>query len=63
MDLLREISGLPFGDDRLAELLTKYRPILREIEKLRTLELKDTYPAVRFDPELAYQPGPAKGQS
>jgi hypothetical protein len=55
MDKLREISGLRFDERRLAELLEKYRPILREIEKLRGLELKDVHPAVRFDPTHAYR--------
>jgi hypothetical protein len=55
MDTLREIAGLPFDDERLAELLEKYRPILREIEKLRGLELKDVHPAVHFDAGLAYR--------
>jgi hypothetical protein len=57
MDTLREISGLPFDDERLAELLEQYRPILVEIEKLRSLELKDVHPAVHFDPGTAYRTG------
>jgi hypothetical protein len=37
-----------------------YRPILGEIEKLRTLDLKTTYPAVHFDPSTAYAKGEKK---
>lgn len=55
MDELRRISGLPFDDDRMAELLEAYRPIRAEIEKLRTLDLKEVYPAVRFDPAAEYR--------
>jgi hypothetical protein len=55
MDTMREISGLPFDDGRFAELVEKYRPILREIEKLRSLELKDVHPVIHFDPTVAYR--------
>jgi hypothetical protein len=41
------------------ELLEKYGPMLAEIEKLRTLELKHVFPAVRFDPETAAKGGAA----
>lgn len=57
MDEVREFSGLPFSDERMLALLRAYRPILREIEKLRQLELKDVHPAVRFDPLIPYQAG------
>lgn len=53
MDNLRRVTGLPFDDARMTELLEKYGPMLAEIEKLRALELKDVFPAVRFDPETA----------
>ncbi|WP_340110325.1 hypothetical protein [Pikeienuella sp. HZG-20] len=49
-DLLRRLSGLTLDDERFQELIERYRPILSEIEKLRALELKDTHPAVVFDP-------------
>lgn len=53
MDDLRRVTGLPFDDARMTELLEKYGPMLAEIEKLRSLDLKDVFPAVRFDPETA----------
>ena len=53
MDELRRVTGLPFDNARMNELLEKYGPMLAEIEKLRSLELKDVFPAVRFDPETA----------
>jgi len=59
MDNLRRVTGLPFDDDRMEELLEKYGPMLAEIEKLRTLELKHVFPAVRFDPETAANAGTA----
>lgn len=49
-ELLRELSGLPLNDERFQELVERYRPILSEIEKLRTLDLKDVHPAVLFNP-------------
>lgn len=58
MDVLRQLSGLPFSDDRMAELLEKYQPILSEIEKFRRMDLKDTHPAVYFDPLAAYSSKP-----
>jgi hypothetical protein len=57
---IREISGLPFDDQRMAILLELYRPILREIEKLRNLELKSIYPGIYFDPTIAYSRSEAK---
>jgi hypothetical protein len=49
-ELLRELSGLPLNDQRFQELVERYRPILSEIEKLRTLDLRDVHPAVLFNP-------------
>lgn len=54
MDLIKDISGLPLPSERMEELIEKYQPILDEIKKLRSLELKDVHPAVYFDPEVAY---------
>lgn len=50
-----EVLGLPFDEARRQYLLDKYEPILSEIKKLRDLELKDTCPAIFFDPETAYK--------
>lgn len=54
MENLRTLSGIKLDDDRLEEVIDAYRPILNEIEKLRTFNLKSTYPAVHFSPLSAY---------
>lgn len=50
-----EDLGLPFDQARIEYLEAKYRPILDEIRKLRQVELKEIYPAVFFDPTIAYR--------
>lgn len=54
MDVLKDLSGLPLSSDRMEELIEKYQPILAEIKKFRTLELKEVHPAVYFDPAAVY---------
>ncbi len=55
MDLLKEISGLRLDDERMGKVLEAYRPVLKEIEKLRQLDLRDVHPAVLFDPSQPYR--------
>lgn len=50
-----EDLGLPFDRERIEYLTAKYQPILNEIRKLRQIDLKETYPAVFFDPTVAYR--------
>lgn len=60
MDTLPHIFGITLDDERLVQVVEAYRPILGEIEKLRTLDFKTTYPAVHFDPSTAYAKGEKK---
>ncbi|AFP30960.1 MULTISPECIES: hypothetical protein [Marinobacter] len=60
MKTLPHIFGIALDDERLAQIVEAYRPILGEIEKLRTLDLKATYPAVHFNPSTAYAKGETK---
>lgn len=53
--LLREVLGIGPEGERLGENLTAYRVILKEIQKLRALDLTDIHPAVIFDPTLPYR--------
>jgi len=53
--LLRELLGIGPEGERLGENLTAYRVILKEIQKLRALDLSDIHPAVVFDPTLPYR--------
>ncbi|AJY51622.1 hypothetical protein KO116_03151 [Halomonas sp. KO116] len=54
MDTVRTLAGIQLDDERLEHVINAYRPILNEIEKLRTLNLNSTYPAVHFSPLAAY---------
>jgi hypothetical protein len=49
-DLIKDILGLEVDAARQEILLVAYRDILREIEKLRGLDLTDVHPAVVFAP-------------
>jgi hypothetical protein len=44
----RTLTGLDLDDARLAELTGAFAQIRIEIERLRTLDLGETYPAVVF---------------
>jgi hypothetical protein len=53
--LLREVLGIGPEGERLRENLAAYRVILKEIQKLRALDLSEIHPAVVFDPTLPYR--------
>jgi hypothetical protein len=55
LDLFREIFGVDFPDTRLQENLGAYRDILREIKKLRDLDLGTAHPVVICDPATAWR--------
>jgi uncharacterized Ntn-hydrolase superfamily protein len=48
-ELLQEMSGTDFTQERVDANLLAFRPILAEIRKLRQLDLADIHPAVIFD--------------
>ena len=50
LDLIKDILGLEVDAERQVEVLAAYREVLREIEKLRSLDLTDVHPAVVFAP-------------
>ncbi len=49
-DLIRDVFGITLPAERVADNLEAYAEILKEIEKLRALNLKDIHPAVVFKP-------------
>lgn len=60
LDPFKDILGVDHTPERLAENLASYADILREIQKLRTLDLTDVHPAVVFEPTAAYRQGEKK---
>ncbi len=54
-DRWKDILDLDLSLERLQEVLAGYRDIFAEIEKLRTLDLTDTHPAVVFEPTAPYR--------
>lgn len=50
-----DLLGVQFTPARLGENLAAFRDILREIEKLRQLDLTDVHPAVIFEPTAPYR--------
>ena len=54
LDPYRDILGIDLPPERLAENLRLYEEILREVKKLRSLDLTETHPAIVFDPTLGY---------
>ena len=54
-DRWKDILDLDLSPERLQEVLAGYRDIFAEIEKLRTLDLTDTHPAVVFEPTAPYR--------
>ncbi len=53
--LLAQLSGTPLDSERLQAVLTAYAPILDEIARLRTLDLRDVHPAVIYEPTAPYR--------
>lgn len=53
--LLRQLSGTPLDSERLQAVLAAYAPILEEIARLRTLDLRDVHPAVVYEPTAPYR--------
>lgn len=49
-DLIRDVFGMTLDAERVEENLEAFAAILKEIEKLRALDLKDIHPAVVFKP-------------
>ena len=49
-DLIRDVLGISLEPERVEENLTAYADILREIAKLRALNLSDVHPAIVFSP-------------
>lgn len=54
-DPYKDVLGLDLPPERLQEMLAAYRDILAEIDKLRTLDLTDTHPAILFEPTAPYR--------
>ena len=50
-----DVLGVRFTPERLGENLAAFRDILREIEKLRQLDLTDVHPAIIFEPTAPYR--------
>jgi hypothetical protein len=50
-----DLLGLQFTPEHLGENLAAFHDILREIEKLRQLDLTDVHPAVIFEPTAPYR--------
>jgi len=53
--LLAQLSGTPLDSHRLQAVLAAYAPILEEIARLRTLDLRDVHPAVIYEPTAPYR--------
>lgn len=49
-DLIRDVFGITLDPKRVEENLESFAEVLKEIEKLRALDLKDIHPAVVFRP-------------
>jgi hypothetical protein len=47
---MRDVLGLDLDPERRAAVVAAYRDILRELDKLRALDLTDVHPAVVFTP-------------
>lgn len=55
LDPFKDILGVDHTPERLADILASYTDILREIQKLRTLDLTAIHPAVVFEPTAPYR--------
>ncbi|MBI3527102.1 MAG: hypothetical protein HY067_03965 [Betaproteobacteria bacterium] len=56
-DPYKDVLGLDLSPERLQEVVAAYRDILAEVNKLRTLDLTDTHPAILFEPTAPYRAG------
>ena len=56
-DPFKDIFGVDLAPQRLAENLASYHDILKEIRKLRELDLTDVHPAIVFEPTAVYRKG------
>ncbi len=54
-DLWRAVTDVQVSPARLTTNLAAYAEILKEIQKLRELDLTDTHPAIIFEPTAAYR--------
>jgi hypothetical protein len=54
-DPYKDVLGLDLPPERLQEVLAACREILAEIDKLRSLDLTDTHPAILFEPTAPYR--------
>ena len=54
-DLWRAVTDVQVSPARLTSNLAAYSEILKEIQKLRELDLTDTHPAIIFEPTAAYR--------
>lgn len=57
-DPYKDVLGLDLPPERLDEMLAAYGGILAEIDKLRTLDLTDTHPAIVYEPTAPYRKTP-----
>jgi hypothetical protein len=55
LDPFKDILGVDLTPQRLAENLASYDAILKEIRKLRELDLTDVHPAIVFEPTSVYR--------
>jgi putative NADH-flavin reductase len=55
LDPFQDILGVDHTPERLDENLAAYADILREIQKLRRLDLTEVHPAVIFEPGAPYR--------
>lgn len=60
LDPFKDILGVDHAPARLAENLASYADILREIQKLRGLDLTEVHPAIVFEPTAPYRGGTKK---
>lgn len=54
-DRLRQLCGTVLTPQRLDALLASHADVLREIARLRGLDLADVHPAVVFEPTAVYR--------
>lgn len=54
-DAYKDVLDLDLPPERLLEVVAAYRDILAEVNKLRTLDLTDTHPAIVFEPTAPYR--------
>ena len=59
-DPYRDLFGMQLDAARLTENLAAFHDILREIQKLRQLDLTDVSPALVFEPTAPYRTGGEK---